>query len=1056
MGGNDSLTAISPTKYYNGNSYISFGDNDFPYGGGSLYGGEGNDVLSGGAGNDFLRGDAGIDVLNGGVGNDTLEEGDAGSSLDGGDGDDQLQIGYQYRAVGTGLTARGGTGNDTIIGGSGTDILDGGAGDDTLQINGTDLTATTITNIEHLRVASGVVLTAAQLNGFTDVGSAFGSRGDVTVTTAGTIGANFLAAFGGSLATSSGADTVTLGHSTVQWSITTGAGNDTVTSGAGVDILYGGEGNDVLSGGAGNDFLRGDAGIDVLTGGVGNDTLEEGDAGSSLDGGDGDDQLQIGYQYRAVGTGLTARGGTGNDTIIGGSGTDILDGEAGDDTLQINGTDLTATTITNIEHLRVASGVVLTAAQLNGFTDVGSAFGSRGDVTVTTAGTIGANFLAAFGGSLATSSGADTVTLSHATANWSITAGAGNDTVTTGAGNDSLNGGEGLDRLDGGAGADTMQGDGGNDTYIVDHAGDRVFESSPQDDYDSVYASVSWSLAAGQTVEALYAAARGITLKGNELSNSLHSDGGGNRLEGGAGNDHYYVVDAADQIIEAADGGFDVIYAAGDWTLTEGSNVEGLAGDTGAIARRLTGNSANNVLFGGDGIDILTGRKGDDSYLVNRAEDRVIEAKGEGRDDVQTLVSYALAAGQEIEFLSTNDDFGTDAINLTGNEFAQTITGNDGHNILNGRGGADTLVGYLGNDTYIIDNAADRVVEMAGEGRDTIVTSVSYRLAMGQQIEVLQTADSKGTAALTLTGNEFANTLVGNAGNNVLDGGVGSDEMIGGAGNDTYIVDNAGDRVVEAAGGGRDAVAVGVNYTLAAGQEIEELRVLSSAGDRAISLTGNEFAQTIRGNDGANRVDGGAGADTLIGGAGSDTYIVDNAGDQIVESKGGGWDSVATGVSYTLAAGQEIEELRVLSSAGDRAIDLTGNSLNQTLIGNSGANVLNGGWGNDVLTGRGGADTFVFANGPGTGNIDRITDFASEDTIQLSKSIFTTLATGELDPTAFKNISVSSVDASDRILYKQSTGELFYDADGSGSGAKVKVAVLDNKAALTAVDFLIV
>ncbi|WP_232630427.1 calcium-binding protein [Methylobacterium sp. Leaf118] len=317
----------------------------------------------------------------------------------------------------------------------------------------------------------------------------------------------------------------------------------------------------------------------------------------------------------------------------------------------------------------------------------------------------------------------------------------------------------------------------------------------------------------------------------------------------------------------------------------------------------------------------------------------------------------------------------------------------------------------------------------------------------------------------TVIGDARDNTIYGGGGADRLDGGAGADHLDGGAGNDVYLVDNVGDQVTEAIGGGRDTIATAVSYTLAAGQGVEELRVAWIAGDRAVSLTGNEFAQILKGNGGVNvldggagadRLDGGAGADLLTGGIGSDTYIVDNAGDQIIEAKGGGWDSVAVSVSYTLAAGQEIEELRVLSSAGDGAITLIGNALNQTLIGHNGTNVLNGGWGNDVLTGRGGADTFVFANWPGTGNIDHITDFASEDTIQLSKSIFTTLATGELDATAFKNISISSVDANDRILYKQTTGELFYDADGSGSSLKVKIAVLDNKTALTEADFFVV
>jgi RTX calcium-binding nonapeptide repeat (4 copies) len=54
---------------------------------------------------------------------------------------------------------------------------------------------------------------------------------------------------------------------------------------------------------------------------------------------------------------------------------------------------------------------------------------------------------------------------------------------------------------------------------------------------------------------------------------------------------------------------------------------------------------------------------------------------------------------------------GTAAINLVGNNFAQTIIGNAGANIINGLGGADTMQGLGGNDRYYVDNAADVIVE---------------------------------------------------------------------------------------------------------------------------------------------------------------------------------------------------------------------------------------------------------------------------------------------------------------------------------------------------------
>ena len=384
------------------------------------------------------------------------------------------------------------------------------------------------------------------------------------------------------------------------------------------------------------------------------------------------------------------------------------------------------------------------------------------------------------------------------------------------------------------------------------------------------------------------------------------------------------------------------------------------------------------------------------------------------------------------------------------------ITGNAGANLLDGGAGGDALSGLAGNDTYVVDTAADQVAEAKGGGTDTVGTLVSYALAAGQEIETLRLGAATGSRALNLTGNEFAQALIGNRGNNILDGGAGADVMTGAGGNDIYVVDNAADRVVEAQSGGNDTVGTLVSYALAAGQEIETLRLGAATGRQSLNLTGNEIAQALVGNGGHNVLDGKGGADVLTGAGGNDTYVVDNAADRVVEARGGGTDTVGTLVSYALAAGQEIETLRLGAATGSRALNLTGNEFAQALIGNRGDNILDGRAGADVLTGLGGADSFLFSTVLGTTNVDRIVDFAAEDTVRLSKSIFAALALGQLAGTAFKNLDAGAADATDRILYKQSTGELFYDADGSGSKAAVNFAVLDNKAALTHADFLVV
>ena len=199
---------------------------------------------------------------------------------------------------------------------------------------------------------------------------------------------------------------------------------------------------------------------------------------------------------------------------------------------------------------------------------------------------------------------------------------------------------------------------------------------------------------------------------------------------------------------------------------------------------------------------------------------------------------------------------------LIGNALANVLTGGDGNDTLTGGDGADRLVGGSGNDTYNID-AADTVVEQAGQGIDTVQAGFSYTL--GDNVENLVLT---GTGALTGTGNGLANYLVGNTGNNVLDGKGGADVMAGGKGNDTYVVDNSGDSVAEAAGQGTDTVQSSVTFTLSANVEN-----LTFTGTSHVNGTGNELANVMTGNSGNNVLSGGAGNDTLYGGDGNDTLI---------------------------------------------------------------------------------------------------------------------------------------------------------------------------------------
>jgi Ca2+-binding RTX toxin-like protein len=324
-------------------------------------------------------------------------------------------------------------------------------------------------------------------------------------------------------------------------------------------------------------------------------------------------------------------------------------------------------------------------------------------------------------------------------------------------------------------------------------------------------------------------------------------------------------------------------------------------------------------------------RRGNDTYVVDVAGDVVTELSGGGVDTVETLITYTL--GSEVENLLLT---GSGTINGTGNALANQISGNGGNNVLDGGLGADTLTGGLGNDTYVVDNIADLVTEASGAGTDTVQSNISMTLAANVE-NLMLTA----SAPINGTGNSLANAITGNGAANTLDGGGGADTLTGGLGDDTYIVDSATDVVTELASAGNDTVRAIITWTL--GANVEGL-VLT--GPSNIDGTGNTLANAISGNAGVNRLDGGTGADTLTGGAGNDTFVVDNVGDVVVESAGGGSDSVESNITWALGA--EIERLTL---TGSNNINATGNTLANALVGNIGANRIDGGLGNDTMTG---------------------------------------------------------------------------------------------------------
>lgn len=131
--------------------------------------------------------------------------------------------------------------------------------------------------------------------------------------------------------------------------------------------------------------------------------------------------------------------------------------------------------------------------------------------------------------------------------------------------------------------------------------------------------------------------------------------------------------------------------------------------------------------------------------------------------------------------------------------------------------------------------------------------------------------------------------------------------------------------------------------------------ITGEGGDDKLFAFGGD--DTLDGGDGSDLLDGGEGADTMTGGTGNDYYYVDNLGDIVSESLGGGSDLVFTSISYILP--DNVERLAVIDPATTSALSLLGNDLDNEIIGNNGANIIDGGAGADIMRGNGGDDQYV-------------------------------------------------------------------------------------------------
>lgn len=1009
--------------------------------------GAGSDTLSGfenlegSAFNDTLTGDANANTLSGGAGDDTLNPGanTAGvvDLLDGGAGTDTATFAGAVSQVFAALSGatdgiamvggatvatlrsienlRGGSGADFLIGDANANVIDGGLGDDVL-VGGEGVDTISFASNGASGITVNLATTTAQntgagnktIVGFENVRTTSGAdnvtgdAGDNVFFEAG--GADVYNGAGGSdtldYSAATSAVTVNLNTVTAQ---NTGAstGSDTITN---VENLIG-------ASASANTLTGGNTTVNRLVGGAVADFLIGGGLGDTLIGGGGNDVI-FGDYVNTFNTGATTadgddvlEGGAGSDQLVGGLGNDILRGGDGDDTLVggiANGTSAGLTTVyTNDGGQDTFDGGEGSDTAYAYYTDQtgGIAFdlaNVAGNSAITMGGVAAGAFISIERVIFRGGSGADIVRGTGALD--TLVGNAGNDVLDGWLGNDTLSGGLGDDTLIGGEGLDTA-------TYVNATAGVNVdlritgAQNTGGEGIDTLV-----------DIEYLTGSNFGDTLRGDDGFNLLIDNavsgaaGQTDSLFGYGGNDSILVTRAAAAVatninLDGGDGDDFLEVRAGTLSAALAANAAGLIGNTYA-ALGATSNDRN--------LDVVTvdGGAGNDRIILTGVASATVNA-GSGADIVSISMRGATSVNNYVITLGAGADiiqFGVGASVGTSTDVATTARTNRVTDFERGDAGdkfemsdflARGLVGYspaagafASGHLRLVQSGTDLLLQVDRDGAGATNSMVTIFTIVGGYTGGFTAYNFDGFIGdLVLTGFATDETIIGATGNDTISGGDGNDWLDGDGGNDT---------------------------------------IYGGAGD--------------------DRIDSLSGIDTIYGGTGDDSIRVANAATQVLEEQGEGTDTVYALVSYTLAAGSEIEQLQADDLLATTALALTGNEFANTITGNAGANTLDGGDGNDTLDGGKGDDTLFGGSGhdslwggdgddllEGGDGDDTIFGGAGTDTVSYANAS----AGVEIDLSWLEDQQTRGAGSDILVSIENVTGSAFDDVLTAGYGANV-------------------
>jgi Ca2+-binding RTX toxin-like protein len=385
-------------------------------------------------------------------------------------------------------------------------------------------------------------------------------------------------------------------------------------------------------------------------------------------------------------------------------------------------------------------------------------------------------------------------------------------------------------------------------------------------------------------------------------------------------------------VLSLNDGG---LVEGGNDTVNGGEFGELITGDVHDIdeVQSATVIGGNDTLNGNGGDDTIAG---DVRFSVNTVAitggDDIIHG-GEGNDAIfgeLAIGTVATVGGDDRLFGEAGDD------DLFGQSGDDALDGGTGADLLDGGSGADAMQGGIGNDTYVVDDAGDAIVELAGQGFDTVETTLqSFKL--GNNVERVN---------FTGSGNFVG---FGNDGNNRFQSGAGNDRFVADAGADIYS-GGAGVDTLDFRAGAAGAVLdflTDVHGGAAAGDTYASIeKFLGSDGAKDTMTAGGVGRFVFAGFGGNDVLTGGVKNDQLLGGAGSDT--LSGGADRDALDGGTGNDTMTGGsqgdvfVFVDAAFGRDVvtdfedglDTLKVFSAVADGIADftITGNGTGNVVL----------------------------------------------------------------------------------------------------------------------------